>query len=279
MLSRRSFAKFCGLSTIPLFTGLEVTATPETTNVVLGADRFVTFCDFKMPEIAQVFTKTEHLEFPLDFIGENGKGDSIRLTPYMIQKTFTYDSKYKNRPDIVNRVTEMLTKDVQEAIEADMLHLLFVAGAESRTIFGYHKERKLPINLFGCNHNKIILSPEAIENRLSISEQSSKEIIPSFLLGKDQPLQKHMARVAELNFSGDIGIRARLNKSDSIVLTQLPHLPPMMGFNTSFNFNSKECKVTEIQNKKEGKELISIAYFPAMGVLDCRDVQLLDIET
>ena len=69
MLSRRSFAKFCGLSTIPLFTGLEVTATPETTNVVLGADRFVTFCDFKMPEIAQVFTKTEHLDFPLDFIG------------------------------------------------------------------------------------------------------------------------------------------------------------------------------------------------------------------
>jgi hypothetical protein len=257
---------------MPLFTGSAI-ATPNTN--VLAADRFATFCDFKLPDIARLFTRTEELEFPIDFFGD-GK-HTIRIIPYMIQQNVTYKTEHKDRPALVKRVYEVLARGLERRIESDMLHTLFAAGAESRAIFGYEKSHILSTN---SPRHKFVISPETLDARFAFPSPPflAENVICSHLLGKGQPFQDHMANCAMLKFKEDVGLMVRCDRPDTMVLTQLPHLPPLMGFNTAFKFDAKTHKVTQIPDKREGVEVVSIAYFCAIGVLDRHKITLLDIE-
>lgn len=276
MLSRRSFAKLCGLSTIPLFTGLDAVAAPS-------ANRSVTYCDLKLPDIAQVFTKTDQLEFPLEFITDGRRGSfkqssSIRLCPYMIQQSMWYKSKYKGRPDVVNRTAEILANAITRTIEADMLRLLFSAGLESIIV----RKWKYKSTKWSGNDStlKFIMSPETMEH-FGYDPSKSGNPICSFLLGKDEPFQQDLIAKQKQILSGDLCLRIGSGRPYDIVLTQLPSLPPLIGFNTSFDFDPKTRKVIEKPLKTDGKddrEFMFMAYFCAMGVLDHKSVTLLDLE-
>jgi hypothetical protein len=252
-----------------LFTGSAI-ATPNTN--VLAADRFATFCDFKLPDIAQVFTKTEELDF---LVGE--KGDSIRLIPYMIQQNVTYKTEYKDRPALVERLHEVLARGLESRIEAGMLRLLFYAGLESMIDRKWKFKTGKWVSNISVSNRKFIMNPETIEH-FGYDPAQSSDLICSFLLGKNEPFQRDLIAGQEQELSGDLCLRIDSSRSDSIVLTELPNLPPLMGFNTSFEFDAKTLKVTQIPDKREGMELISVAYFSAMAVLDHKSVTLLDLE-
>ena len=265
MLSRRSFAKLCGLSTIPLFTGLEAIAAPKTKSVALDSNLF-------MPDVAQVFTKTDHLEFP-----QHGSPFSTRLIPYMTLTQLDYDSKHKSRTDLVNRVAEVGVKSVQEKIEMDMLNLLFCCGLESAIVRPWKfKNTKWTSDNF-IPPRKFIMAPETIED-FGYVPNPSENLICSFLLGKDQPFQEKLLSTYKQKLDGDLCLRIDDSRADSIILTHLPNLPPLMGFNTSFEFDARTCKVTEKPFRKDGREVMCFAYFCAMGVLDHRSVALLDLK-
>ena len=269
MLSRRSFAKLCGLSTIPLFTGLEAIAAPETKSVVLSQGFFPHII---MPDIHQVFTKTDKLEFPLNLVG--GGNHSVNICPTMITTYIDYDSKYKNRTDIVNRCIETCAEGLRNKIEMEMLNLLFCAGLETgiRRLWKWEKTKWKTEEAY----HKFIMSPETIED-CSSGPNPSKDLLCSDLLGKDQPFQQELLTKYCQKFSGDICLRIDPN-SDSVVLTHLESLPSLIGFNTSFDFDAKTLKVTEKPFRKYGRETISLAYFCGMGVLDYRSVSLLDLK-
>lgn len=273
MLSRRSFAKLCGLSTIPLFTGLEVKAeSPKSLVPDYSVARTVTIdSNLLMPDVAQVFTKTTDLEFPLDFIGDGEH--SIRLIPYMITTYVDYASKYKGRSDVVNKATEVGIAFLQQKIEMEMLNLLFCAGLETgiRRLWKWEKTKWKTEEAY----HKFIMSPETIED-CSSGPNPSKDLLCSYLLGKDQPFQQELLTKYCQKFSGDICLRIDPN-SDSVVLTHLESLPSLIGFNTSFDFDAKTLKVTEKPFRKCGRETISLAYFCGMGVLDYTSVSLLDL--
>ena len=269
MLSRRSFAKLCGLSTIPLFTGLEAIAAPETKSVVLSRGFFPHII---MPDIHQVFTKTDKLEFPLNLVGD--KSGSASICPAMITTYIDYNSKYKNRTDIVDWCVEACAAGLRNKIEKEMLSLLFCSGLETG-IRRPWKWEKTKWKTEG-EDRKFIMSPETIED-CSSGPNPSKYLLCSDLLGKDQPYQRELLTKYGQKFNGDICLRIDSSKSDSIVLTHLASLPSRMGFNTSFDFDPKTLKVTEKSFRKSGRETISLAYFCAMGVLDYRSVTLFDL--
>lgn len=273
MLSRRSFAKLCGLSTLPLL-GFEAKAEApvpvpkiDTRTIALDTDLF-------LPDVARVFTQTEHLEFPLDFIGEGEH--SIRLVPFMVLDCIHIQSKHKDRADVVNRASEILVKSMKNKLEMDMLSLLFCAGLESGIVRSWKQANtKWSRNAF-MPHRKFVMSPETIESCVS-SLSPSAEPICSDLLGKDQDFQQSLLAKHEQKFKGDLCFRIDNSRAESIALTHLPNLPPLMGFNTSFEFDAKTCKVTEKPFKEDGKETIFMAYFCAMGVLDSKAVCILDV--
>jgi len=266
MLSRRSFAKLCGLSTIPLFTGLEAIAAPETKSVVLSRGFFPHII---MPDIHQVFTKTDHLEFP-----QHGSPFSVRLIPTMTTAYIDYDSKHKNRTDVVDLFIKMCAAVLRNKIEKEMLSLLFCAGLET----GIRRPWKFEKTKWKTEgeDRKFIMSPETIED-CSCGPNPSKYLFCSDLLGKDQPSQQELLTKYGQKFNGDICLRIDSSKSDSIVLAHLASLPSRMGFNTSFDFDVKTLKVTEKPFRKNGRETISLAYFCAMGILDYRSVTLFDL--
>ena len=276
MLSRRSFSKLCGLSTIPLFTGLEAIAAPETKSVVLSRGFFPHII---MPDIHQVFTKTDKLEFPLNLVGD--ESGIANICPLMITTCIDYDSKYKNRTDIVDRCIEACAAGLRNKIEKEMLSLLFYAGLETgiRRPWKWEKTKwKLAKWTEGedLKYRKFIMSPETIED-CSSGPNPSKYLLCSDLLGKDQPSQQELLTKYGQRFNGDICLRIDSSKSDSIVLTHLASLPSRIGFNTSFDFDPKTLKVTEKPFRKSGRETISLAYFCAMGILDYRSVTLFDL--
>jgi hypothetical protein len=273
MLSRRSFAKLCGLSTLPLFGFKAEAASPVLPDYSVA--RTVTLdSNLLMPDIARVFTKTTDLEFPLDFAG--GGEHSIRLIPYMTSTCIDYDSKHKSRFDVISRATEIGANGLRQKIEVDMLSLLFCAGLESGIVRSWkHKNTKWSRNAF-MPYRKFIMSPETIENCFGDISPSA-DLICSHLLGKDQDFQQSLLAEHEQKFNGDICFRLDNRRVSSIVLTNLPNLPPLMGFNTSFVFDAKTCKVTEKPFRKDGRETISLAYFCAMGVLDSKAVFVLDV--
>lgn len=270
MLSRRSFAKLCGLSTIPLFTGLEAKAeSPKSLVPDYSVARTVTL-DSKllMPDIAQIFTKTDHLEFP-----QHGSPFSTRLIPFMVTTCVNYASKYKSRSDVVNRATEIGVKGLRQKIEMDMLNLLFFAGLESGIM-----QRSSQFVNYRCPQHIHILSPEIIDSRNNYFPPLRDNFICSDLLGDGQPIQDLAVKQLEQKLYGDLGIRI-YPKPDNLILTHLPYLPPLMGVNTSFDFDTKTCKVTEKSVRVDDREVIHFAYFCAMGILDHRSVTLLDIKS
>ena len=229
-----------------------------------------------MPDIAQVFTKTKDLDLPC------GENERIRLFPFMVTACVDYDSRHKSRSDVVSRATEVGINGLKQKIEMDMLHLLFCAGLESGVIrpwkwstSKWNRRNPLEYQHQFIPHSRFIMSQETIEE-FDPDLDLSEDLICSDLLGKDQTFQKDLLAKHNQEFDGDLGLR--IDSSNGIILTQLPHLPPLMGINTSFDFDSKTCKVTEKRLRVDGREVIHFAYFCAMGVLDHRSVALLDLK-
>jgi len=251
-----------------LFTGLEVRAeSPKSLVPDYSVARTVTIdSNLLMPDIAQVFTKTDHLEF-----SQHGSPFSTRLIPFMVTTCVDYASKYKSRSDVVGRVTKIGVAGLRQKIEMDMLNLLFCAGLESRIVRKW-KWRNTKWKHNTLPYRKFILAPEMIED---FDQNLSEDFIYSDLLGKDTTFQKDLL-AKHKGFDADLGLR--IESSDGILLSQLPSLPPLMGVNTSFDFDPKTCKVTEKPVRVDGREVMHFAYFCAMGVLDHRSVTLLDLK-
>jgi hypothetical protein len=252
-----------------LFTGLEVRAeSPKSLVPDYSVARTVTIdSNLLMPDIAQVFTKTDHLEF-----SQHESPFSIELIPFMITTCVDYASKHKSRSDVVRRAAEIGIAGLKQKIEMDMLSLLFSAGLESGIM-----QRPSQFVNYRCPQHIHILSPEIIDSRNNYFPPLQNNFICSHLLGDGQPIQDLAAKQLEQKLYGDLGIRI-YPKPDNLILTHLPYLPPLMGINTSFDFDPKTCKVTEKPSRKDGREVMHFAYFCAMGVLDHRSVTLLDLK-
>jgi hypothetical protein len=269
MLSRRSFAQLCGVSALSLWSWLEAsdsTGVHKSRTIALDNDLFTT-------DMHRFFGTSNEQDFPLDFYP--GSANSFVSVPiYMMIHSVDYDKKHESRLSFTNRMREVLIRGMRQKIEIDMISVLIAAGIEK----GISSKSSIQ---FGSKHFDYIASPEAVESYMTGQYLDFSNVHENCLLGKvDGGRQDVFESQYRIKCSGDLAIRIKKpNRLDNRVIVTLPTLPPLMGFDTTFEFDQRTRKVTEKPCVKEGRNTISLAYFCGMTVLDNRDIQLMDINT
>jgi hypothetical protein len=264
MLSRRSFAQLCGVSALSLWSGLEASDSTEvhkSRTIALDNDLFNT-------DLHRFFSSSSKQEFPLDFFEES----SAWVPMVMYHQTISYKKKYEGRADIINRFVETLVEGMKQKIQIELLGLLINAGLER----GISTKSRIQ---FGSNLFDYIVSPEVVESDFVGKSMEFNNVTNTVYLGRvEQGRQELFERNQNFKCNGDLAIRLRSDRKDSRVIVSLPTLPPLMGFDTQFEFKGNKHKVTEKPLLVDGMNSISLAYFSGLAVLDHRDVQLLDID-
>jgi len=267
MLSRRSFAQLCGVSALSLLSGLEAsdsTTVQRSRTIALDNDLFKN-------DMHRFFGSAHDQEFPVDIYPDSGS--TIWVPIEMYQHSVSYDKKHEDRLVFTNRMREVLILGMQQKLEIEMISLLIAAGLER----GFSTKAKIQ---FGSKHFEYIASPEAIESYIVGQYLDFSNVLDNCLLGKvGQGRQEVFESQYNIKCNGDLAIRLKPNKLDNRVIVTLPTLPPLMGFDTTFEFDRKTQRVTEKPHIEDGKNSISLAYFCGMAVLDNRDIQLMDIKT
>jgi len=269
MLSRRSFAQLCGVSALSLLSGLEAsdsTTIPKSRTIALDNDLFTT-------DLHRFFSSSSEQEFPLDFLGGSKSKSSLWVPMVMYHQTVSYKKKYEGRADVINRMTQTLIEGMKKKIQVELIGLLIAAGLEK----GISSKSKIQ---FGSKAFEYIASPEAVESYLIGQYVDFSNITETVYLGKvEEGRQEMFERNYNFKCSGDLSIRVRPDRKDNRVIVNLPTLPPLMGFDTQFEFDTKTHKVTEKPLLVDGMNSISLAYFSGSAILCNRDVQLMDINT
>lgn len=269
MLSRRSFGQLCAVSALSLASGLEAsdsTGVQKSRTIALDNDLFTT-------DMHRFFGASNEEEFPLDFYP--GSANSfVRVPIEMYYHSIDYDKKHESRLVFTNRMREILIRGMQQKIEIEMISLLIAAGIER----GLTTKSSIQ---FGSKYFEYIASPEAIESYMTGQYLDFSNVHENCFLGKvDDGRQSVFESQYKIKCNGDLAIRIKKpNRLDNRVIVTLPTLPPLMGFDTTFEFDSRTQKVTEKPCVKEGRNTVSLAYFCGMAVLDNRDIQLMDINT
>ena len=269
MLSRRKFAQLCGVSAISLASGLEAsdsTTVPKSRTIALDNDLFTT-------DMHRFFGASNEQDFPLDFYP--GSANSFARVPvYMMSHSIEYDKKHESRLVFTNRMREILIRGMRQKIEIDMISVLIAGGIEK----GLSTKSSIQ---FGSKYFEYIASPEAIESYMTGQYLDFSNVHENCFLGKvDSGRQDVFESQYRIKCNGDLAIRIKKpNRLDNRVIVTLPTLPPLMGFDTTFEFDTRTQKVTEKPCLKEGRNTVSLAYFCGLAVLDNRDIQLMDINT
>jgi hypothetical protein len=269
MLSRRSFAQLCGVSALSLWSGLEAsdsTGVHKSRTIALDNDLFSTDFD-------KHFSYSSEQEFPLDFFAESKSESSVWVPVSMYHQTVSYKKEYADRLSFVNRMKQTLIEGMKKKIQVELISLLIAAGLEK----GISSKSKIQ---FGSKAFEYIASPEAVESYLIGQYVDFSNITETVYLGKiEEGRQEMFERNYNFKCSGDLSIRVRPDRKDNRVIVNLPTLPPLMGFDTQFEFDTKTHKVTEKPLLVDGMNSISLAYFSGSAILCNRDVQLMDIKT
>lgn len=268
MLSRRLFGQLCGVSALSLVSGLEAsnsTTVPKSRTIALDNDLFTT-------DLHRFFSSSSEQEFPLDFFAESESKSSLWVPMVMYHQTVSYKKKYEGRADIINRMTQTLIEGMKIKIQIELLSLLIAAGLEK----GISTKSEIQ---FGSKLFDYIVSPEVVESDFIGKCMDFDNVANTIYLGRvEQGRQELFERNQKFKCNGDLAIRLRSDRKDNRVIVSLPTLPPLMGFDTQFEFEANKHKVTEKPLLVDGMNSISLAYFSGLAVLDHRDVQLLDID-
>lgn len=268
MLSRRLFGQLCGVSALSLVSGVEAsdsTTVQKSRTIALDNDLFTT-------DMHRFFESTHDQEFPVDILPDSGGVVSVPI--YMMSHSIDYDKKHESRLVFTNGMREILIRGMRQKIEIDMISVLIAAGIEK----GLSTKSSIQ---FGSKHFEYIASPEAVESYMTGQYLDFSNVHENCFLGKvDSGRQDVFESQYKIKCNGDLAIRIKKpNRLDNRVIVTLPTLPPLMGFDTTFEFDTRTQKVTEKPCVKEGRSTISLAYFCGMVVLDNRDIQLMDINT
>ena len=229
MISRRSFSQLCGVSALSLCSGLEAsesTTVQKTRTIALDNDLFKT-------DLNRFFTTSSEQIFHLD------SRSSIYVPMYMCHQTISYKKEYADRLSFVNRVKQILIDGIKTKIEIDLISVLLTAGAEKCI------SEKSQIQ-FGSKLFDYIASTEAVESNLMRYIDSGNVEMTQYLGRVGQGRQEHFEKIHNMKCRGDLAIRLKSKTEDSRFLITLPTLPPLMGFDTQFEFQANKNKVTEI---------------------------------